>query len=77
MQFFTPIAMALMVATATARFCIGGDIICTYDNNAGTCIVPCFNCRCPGDWNNGAVTGHNIKSACGFAGGLTGRLQCL
>jgi hypothetical protein len=77
MQFYTPIAMAIMVAIATARFCPGSNIICTYDNDAGTCIVPCFDCSCPPSWNNGAVEGRNIKSACGFFGGLTGRLQCL
>jgi hypothetical protein len=77
MRFDIPIAIAMMATTATARFCAGANIICTYNNNAGTCIVPCVsNCKCPPDWNNGQVTGHNIKSACGFLGAFNGRLQC-
>ncbi|KAK6227606.1 hypothetical protein QIS74_01161 [Colletotrichum tabaci] len=74
MQFYIPAAVALMVAGVMAapgsapatlearRTCVGGAIVCSY-NNGGRCIVPCiFKCRCPPDWDGG----HNSASGCGI-----------
>ncbi|CAG8960294.1 hypothetical protein HYFRA_00012814 [Hymenoscyphus fraxineus] len=62
MKFFIPTLLALMATAVSARTCIAGAIVCSY-NNGGACIVPCvFKCRCPPDWNGG----HNSKSGCGI-----------
>ncbi|CAG8971670.1 hypothetical protein HYALB_00003138 [Hymenoscyphus albidus] len=75
MQFFTPAFLVLMAATVMSnptpqdgppileseRFCVGGDIVCSY-SNGGSCVVPrTLKCRCPANWDGG----HNSKSGCG------------